>query len=121
VDGALCYLDVTPGSRLLSAVAKKVWGWKDLAGKGAGAPVDVTSPSRRTAAKAMEAPEAGRGEQRGLPGPPPVFPGRPPVYVPTSSHRTRPAFTLSVLGTGEADDHRPAASSWSDHVQIWWH
>lgn len=55
VDEALFYLDVAPKSSLLSRVAKKIWIWNDQAGKGAGAPVDVTSPSRRAAAKAMQA------------------------------------------------------------------
>ncbi|MGW9212275.1 hypothetical protein ACWGR4_35585 [Embleya sp. NPDC055664] len=54
VDEALFYIDVRPGDGRLAEVANRIRGWQDEAGKGAGAPVDVTSRTRRGAAEAME-------------------------------------------------------------------
>lgn len=47
-------IDVKPGDGRLAKAADRIRGWKDEAGQGAGAPVDVTSRTRRSAAKAME-------------------------------------------------------------------
>ncbi|WP_329133420.1 hypothetical protein OG552_15895 [Streptomyces sp. NBC_01476] len=55
VDESLFYLDVPPGSPLLTGVARKIWTWGDHPGQGAGSPVDVMSPSRRRAADALAA------------------------------------------------------------------
>lgn len=54
-DESLFYLDVPPASPLLPRVAEKIRYWGDRPGQGAGAPVDVNAPSRRAAAKAMQA------------------------------------------------------------------
>ncbi|MEU4213699.1 hypothetical protein AB0F13_27620 [Streptomyces sp. NPDC026206] len=54
VDEALFYIDVKPGDARLKEVVNRIRVWKDMAGQGAGAPVDLTSRTRRNAAKAME-------------------------------------------------------------------
>ncbi|MFG2403553.1 twin-arginine translocation signal domain-containing protein [Streptomyces brevispora] len=52
-DESLFYLAVKPGDRLLDTVARKIRGWSDQPGEGAGGPVDVLSAERRSAAKAL--------------------------------------------------------------------
>jgi hypothetical protein len=54
VDEALFSIDVKPGDDRLARVANRIRGWKDEPGQGAGASVDVTSRTRRAAAKAMQ-------------------------------------------------------------------
>ncbi|MEX2985646.1 hypothetical protein [Streptomyces sp. C36] len=54
VDEALFYVDVKPGDVRLREVANKIRGWQEMAGQGAGAPVDLAAPARRNAAKALE-------------------------------------------------------------------
>lgn len=53
-DEALFSIDVKPGDPRLPKVANKIRAWSVEADSGAGAPVDVASRPRRTAAKAME-------------------------------------------------------------------
>ena len=53
-DESLFFIDVPPGDGRLTEVADRIRGWRSRAGRGAGAPVDVASPDRRRAAKAME-------------------------------------------------------------------
>jgi hypothetical protein len=53
-EESLFYLDVPPGDERLAAVATRIRGWRDEADSGAGTPVDVTSPDRRRAARALE-------------------------------------------------------------------
>ncbi|MEU8673797.1 twin-arginine translocation signal domain-containing protein [Streptomyces sp. NPDC048560] len=52
-DESLFYLAVKPGDQRLDAVVRKLRGWSEEPGKGAGGPVDVLSPARRSAAKAL--------------------------------------------------------------------
>ncbi|MEV0782982.1 twin-arginine translocation signal domain-containing protein [Streptomyces sp. NPDC050423] len=52
-DESLFYLAVKPGDQLLDTVARKLRGWSELPGKGAGGPVDVQSAERRSAARAL--------------------------------------------------------------------
>ncbi|MEV4504951.1 hypothetical protein AB0K19_23600 [Streptomyces klenkii] len=54
VDEALFYIDVKPGDARLAAVVDKIRDWQDVAGRGAGTPVDVSSRTRRSAAQLME-------------------------------------------------------------------
>ncbi|WP_374223769.1 hypothetical protein [Streptomyces sp. ISL-11] len=54
VDEALFYIDVKPGDGRLAKVVDRIRDWKDVPGRGAGSPVEVTLPKRRDAAKAME-------------------------------------------------------------------
>lgn len=53
-DEALFYIGVPPGDPALAAVAAQIEGWRTEPGAGAGAPVDVLSTRRRSAAVALE-------------------------------------------------------------------
>ncbi|MFF3485408.1 hypothetical protein ACFYXC_19375 [Streptomyces sp. NPDC002701] len=53
-DESLYYLDVRPGDSRLTSVARRLQGWRDTPGLGAGAPVDVLARDRRDAAKTLE-------------------------------------------------------------------
>ncbi|WP_328871579.1 hypothetical protein OHT76_16445 [Streptomyces sp. NBC_00287] len=52
-DESLFYLDVKPDSPLLAKVVRKLRGWQEEPGKGAGGPVDVLAGKRRSAAKEL--------------------------------------------------------------------
>ncbi|MEV4628146.1 hypothetical protein AB0J90_17875 [Micromonospora sp. NPDC049523] len=47
-------IDVAPGDPALKRVAAKIGGWRDRPGMGAGSPVDLAQPGRRSAARALE-------------------------------------------------------------------
>ncbi|WP_282795735.1 hypothetical protein [Streptomyces sp. CC224B] len=53
-DESLFYLAVPPGDKHLARVAARVRAWQAAPGEGAGAPVDVRSRKRRSAAKSLE-------------------------------------------------------------------
>ncbi|WP_043684580.1 hypothetical protein [Streptomyces xylophagus] len=53
-DESLFYIAVSPDSERLATTTRKLSRWKDTPGMGAGSPVDVLSPRRREAAKALE-------------------------------------------------------------------
>ncbi|WP_281270678.1 hypothetical protein [Amycolatopsis palatopharyngis] len=38
----------------MQQLVRRISGWQDLAGQGAGSPVQVAAPARREAAKALE-------------------------------------------------------------------
>ncbi|MEU5287869.1 twin-arginine translocation signal domain-containing protein [Streptomyces sp. CA-278952] len=52
-DESLFYIGVKPEDPLLAKVGRKLRGWSDQPGKGAGGPVDVRSGGRRREAKAL--------------------------------------------------------------------
>ncbi|MFI1177002.1 hypothetical protein [Streptomyces melanogenes] len=53
-DEALFYIDVKPGNGQLGKTADRLRIWQDTPGQGAGAPLDMTSASRRRAAERLE-------------------------------------------------------------------
>ncbi|MBQ0829321.1 hypothetical protein [Streptomyces tagetis] len=53
-DESLFYLTVKPEDPRLAKAAQKIRTWRATPGRGAGTPVDITSPIRREAARALE-------------------------------------------------------------------
>lgn len=53
-DESLFYLDVPPGDTRLTELAARIRAWTRTPGEGAGTPVDVMAPPRRSAAVSLE-------------------------------------------------------------------